>query len=58
MNCCRETTKMGVPRAAQALAPRAGQPQGVGFEAYLNSTSQSPTPEDARKDGHIRGRSK
>jgi len=25
MNCCRETTKMGVPRAAQALAPRAGQ---------------------------------
>ena len=31
MNCCRETMKMGVPRAAQALAPRAGQPQGVGF---------------------------
>ena len=58
MNCCRETTKMGVPRAAQALAPRAGQPQGVGSEAYLNSTSQGPTPEDARKDGHIRGRSR
>ena len=58
MNCCRETTKMGVPRAAQALAPRAGQPQGVGFEAYLNGTSQGPTPEDARKDDHIRGRSK
>jgi len=33
------------------------QPQ-VGFEAYLNGTSQVPTPEDARKDGHIRGRSK
>ena len=32
--------------------------QGVGSEAYLNSTSQGPTPEDARKDGHIRGRSK
>jgi len=46
MNCCRETTKMGVP------------PQGVGSEAYLNGTSQGPTPEDARKDGHIRGRSK
>ncbi|NIQ92475.1 MAG: hypothetical protein GWN93_27255 [Deltaproteobacteria bacterium] len=44
---------MGVPRAAQALAPRAGQPQGVGSEAYLNGTSQGPTPEDARKDGHI-----
>ena len=40
MNCCRETTKVGVPRAAQALAPRAGQPQGVGSEAYLNGTSQ------------------
>ena len=34
------------------------QPQGVGSEAYLNSTSQGPTPEDARKDSHIRGRSK
>jgi len=50
--------KMGVPRAAQALAPRAWQPQGVGSEAYLNGTSQGPTPEDARKDGHICGRSK
>ncbi|MDH3963794.1 MAG: hypothetical protein OEV25_10300 [Deltaproteobacteria bacterium] len=35
-----------------------GQPQGVGSEAYLNSTSQGPTPEDARKDTHIRGRSR
>jgi len=35
-----------------------GQPQGAGSEAYLNGTSQGPTPEDARKDGHIRGRSK
>ena len=35
-----------------------GQPQGVGSEAYLNGTSQGPTPEDARKDDHIRGRSK
>jgi hypothetical protein len=34
------------------------QPQGVGSEAYLNDTLQEPTPEDARKDGHIRGRSK
>ena len=34
------------------------QPQGVGSEAYLNGTSQDPTPEDARKDGYIRGRSK
>jgi len=35
-----------------------GKPQGFGPEAYLNGTSQGPTPEDARKDGHIRGRSK
>ena len=34
------------------------QPQGVGSEAYLKGTSQGPTPEDARKDGHIRGRSR
>ena len=34
------------------------QPQGVGSEAYLNGTSQGLTPEDTRKDGHIRGRSK
>ena len=26
-------------------------------EAYLNGTSQGPTPEDTWKDGHIRGRS-
>ena len=35
-----------------------GQPQGVGSEAYLTSTSQDPTPEDARKDGQIHGRSR
>ena len=35
-----------------------GQPQGVESEAYLNGTSQGATPEDARKDGHIRGRSR
>ncbi|MEJ2235291.1 MAG: hypothetical protein P8X67_15325 [Syntrophobacterales bacterium] len=34
------------------------QPQGVGSEAYLSGTSQGLTPEEARKDGHIRGRSK
>ncbi|MGW8220934.1 MAG: hypothetical protein ACWGP1_02185 [Syntrophobacteria bacterium] len=34
------------------------QPQGVGSEAYLSGTSQVPTPEDARKGGHICGRSK
>jgi len=34
------------------------QPQGAGPEAYLYGTSQGPTAEDARKDGHIRGRSR
>jgi len=34
-----------------------GQPQGLGSEAYLNSTSQGSRSEDARKEGHIRGRS-
>jgi hypothetical protein len=29
-----------------------------GWFPYLNGTSQEPTPEDARKDAHIRGRSK
>ena len=49
MNCCRETVEMAVPP---------GNRKGVGAQAYLNSTSQGPTPEDARKDGHIRGRSR
>ena len=35
-----------------------GQPQGLGSEAYLNSTSQATRPEDARKDDHICGRSR
>jgi len=35
-----------------------GQPQGVGSEAYLSGTSQGSTPEDARKEGHLRGCSK
>ena len=60
MNCCRETTKMDLPPGNRA--PRAWQPSRgtavIGSEAYLSGTSQGPTPEDARKDGHIRGRSK
>jgi hypothetical protein len=35
-----------------------GQPQGIGSEAYLTSTSQDSKPEDARKDGHNRSRSR
>ncbi|MEE9530184.1 MAG: hypothetical protein V3W52_04250 [Syntrophobacteria bacterium] len=42
-------------RATWQLVPRS---RGIGSEAYLNGTSQGPTPEDAMKDGHIRGRSR
>ncbi len=52
MNCFRETTKMGVPPGNRPAF------RGIGSEAYLNGTSQGPTPEDARKDGQISGRSK
>jgi hypothetical protein len=49
---------MGVPRAAQALPQRQALARrvrrGIGSEAYLKGTPQGPTPEDARKDGHIR----
>ena len=40
------------------MAVPPGNAQGVGAEAYLKSTSQGPTPEDALKDGHTRGRSR
>jgi len=49
---------MGVPPGNRAQRRRLRRVQGVGPEAYLNGTSQGPTPEDARKDDHIRGRSK
>jgi hypothetical protein len=41
--------------ATWQLVPRYRE---IGSEAYLNGTSQGPTPEDARKDDHIRDRSK
>jgi len=47
MNCCRETTKMGVParhrepaRSGEAGGPPGNSYRGIGFEAYLNGTSQ------------------
>jgi hypothetical protein len=58
MKCCRETMKMGVPPGNRAQRRRLRRVQSVGSEAYLNGTSQEPTPEDARKDGHIHGRSR
>jgi hypothetical protein len=44
---------MGVPPGNRPAVPRdwfRGVP--------VNGTSQGPTPEDAREDGHIHGRSK
>jgi hypothetical protein len=35
-----------------------GLSQGLGSEPYSNSTSQGPAPEDALKNGHIRGQSR
>ena len=52
MNYCRETMKMVVPRGNRPAY------RGIGPEAYLIGTSQGAAPEDARKDGHLRGRSK
>jgi len=49
MNCCRETVEMAAPL---------GNRRGLDPEAYLNSTSQGPTPEDAQKGFHIPGRSR
>jgi hypothetical protein len=42
-------------RATWQLVPRY---RGIGSEAYMYGRSQGPTPEDAKKDAHIRGRSK
>jgi hypothetical protein len=49
---------MVVQPGNRAQRRRLRRVQGVGSEAYLNGTSQGPTPEDARQDDHIRGRSK
>jgi hypothetical protein len=43
----------GQPRAAQALAPRAG----TRIRGALDSTLQGSRSEDAREDSHIHGRS-
>jgi len=56
---------MGVPARHRERSGEAGGPPGNRpavprdwSEAYLNGTSQEPTPEDARKDVHVRSRSK
>ena len=43
---------MGVPRGNRPAY------RGIRSEVYPNGTLQGPTPEDAGKDNHIRGRSK
>jgi hypothetical protein len=60
MNCCRETTKMGVPPGNRPAAPRDWF-RGVPERYVAGAACPEPvegTPEDARKDGHISGRSK
>ena len=51
MNLCREAVKMGVPPGNRPAVPRDW------FRGVPDGTSQEPTPEDARKDDHIHGRS-
>ena len=63
MNCCRETAKMDVPRAAQALAPRdwfRGVPERyvAGCDTRGRQASGSESLQLGEKDGHIHGRSK
>ena len=54
-----EDRRARLPRLIPPQAGDGGQPyRGIGPEAYLNGASQGPTPEDARKDDHIRIRSK
>jgi len=60
MNCCRETRKMGVPPGSRPTVPRDWF-RGVPEQYVAGGACPEPvegTPEDARKDGHIRGRSK
>jgi hypothetical protein len=40
------------------MAVPPGNRRGLDPRRTFKSTSQSPTPEAARKDGHIRGRSR
>ena len=51
MNLRSETVERAVPPGNRPAVPRDWS------EAYLNNTSQGPTPEDALNEGHIRGRS-
>ncbi|MDH3852736.1 MAG: hypothetical protein OEV25_16420 [Deltaproteobacteria bacterium] len=57
MNCCRETTKVGVPPGNhRVLVLRRTSERYVAGGACPEPVEG--TPEDARKGGHIRGRSK
>ena len=59
MNYCRETTKMGVPsgNSSRGTAGLVSVPERYVAGAACPEPVEG-TPEDARKDGHIRGRSK
>ena len=60
MNCRRETAKMGVPPDNRPAVPRDWF-RGVPERYVAGGACPEPvegTPEDARKDTHIRGRSR
>ena len=58
MDCCRETTKMGVPpdNSSRGTAGLVSVPERYVAGGACPEPVEG-TPEDARKDGHIRGRS-
>jgi hypothetical protein len=65
MNCCSETTKMGVPPGNRPAVPRdwsEAYPYGTSQgEPVLSLSKEHPRTPGFRlveKDGHIRGRSK
>jgi len=51
-----DISRIAVGRPRRRVCHRATA--GGWIRGVLNSTSQGQTPEDARKDGHIRGRSR
>jgi hypothetical protein len=60
MNCCRETVEMAVPLGNRPAVPR-DWIRGVLAQYVAGSACPEPvegTPEDARKDDHIRGRNR
>ncbi|MGD8916293.1 MAG: hypothetical protein PVH35_06825, partial [Syntrophobacterales bacterium] len=54
MYCCLETAKISVPARHRPPEAESGEAGGPPWQSRgTRDRSQGPTPEDARKDGHI-----